>query len=299
MISSEAQSVINQFIELDVAEKMITTPLEESRKGWEEQAALIPLPEGTTYHEVNAGGVKAEFVKAPNARADQIVLYFHGGGYSSGSPTTHRNLAAHLSAGSGREVLLVDYRLAPEHPFPAAIDDGYSVYNWLLDRGFKGKDVVIGGDSAGGGLTMALSYRLRESGKELPKALFLLSPWLDLTASGESHTTKVEVDPMIRLGSLINAREWYCNEEQFENPLVSPVFGELNGLPPIYIQVGSDEILLSDSEMLAKKAKAAGVDVTYEEWKGLWHVWHLSAGFVPEAGDALAKVGTYIDKHLS
>lgn len=299
MISPEAQAMRKQFIDNNVADYLANTPLKVSRDGWEEECKSYPRPEGVSFEEIVLAGVKCESVKAEGVSTKEVVLYFHGGGYTSGSPTTHRILTAHISRVTEREVIVVDYRLAPEHPFPAGLNDAFSVYTALLERGYKGEEIIIGGDSAGGGMTMALSYKIRDSRVVLPKALFLLSPWADLTASGESHKTKVEIDPFITMKGLNTSSDAYCSDEQLKDPLVSPVFGSMESLPPLYIQVGEEEILLSDSVMLRDRAEEAGVEVLFEEWKGLWHVWHLAVGAVPEADRAVAKIGDFVKKQFT
>lgn len=299
MISPEAQAMRKQFIDNNMGDYLANTPLKVSREGWEEESKNLPLPEGISYEEVFLAGVRCESVKAEGVAGGQLVLYLHGGGYTSGSPATHRALASYLSRATEREVLVVDYRLAPEHPFPAGLNDAFDVYTALLEKGYKGEDIIIGGDSAGGGMTMALSYKIRDSRVVLPKALFLLSPWADLTASGESHKTKVEIDPFITMKGLVNSSDAYCSEAQLKEPLVSPVFGTMESLPPLYIQVGEEEILLSDAFMLRDRASEAGVEVTFEEWKGLWHVWHLAVGVVPEADRAVALLGDFVKKHFN
>lgn len=239
------------------------------------------------------GGVAAQRLTAANADGC-AVLYLHGGAYCAGSPETHRNLASHLAHAAGCTVYTLDYRLAPEHPFPAGLDDALAAYCALLAQDRVPTQLAIAGDSAGGGLTLALAQRIRDEKLPLPAALYLLSPWVDLTFTGETLMTRAAVDPMVTEAWIRAGAAHYVGTNDPANPLISPLFADCGGLPPMLIQVGSDEILNSDAERLAARAKAAGVDVQLSVHPGLWHVFQVFAGMLPPATTAVRVAGEYL-----
>jgi acetyl esterase/lipase len=254
----------------------------------------IRVPPGVTVRTVQAGGVHAEWIEPADAPKQRVVLYLHGGGYCLCSLDTHRGLASRLALASGRCLLNIDYRLAPEHPFPAALDDAVAAYRWLLGRGLPASGIAIGGDSAGGGLALAAAVHLRDEGMPLPGAIFLLSPWTDLTLSGESHLTLRDVDPIFGgRDRPLFGRSYYGSRDP-AHPLISPLFADLQGLPPTLIQVGSDEILLDDSTRLETRLMAAGVKAQLEIWPGMWHVFQVFAPFLPEAQQAIDRLGAFV-----
>jgi acetyl esterase/lipase len=236
-----------------------------------------------------------------DARKDKVLLYLHGGAYVLGSRRTHRQLVSHMAREAGITAVMPEYRLAPENPFPAGIDDAVAVYRALLDLGFKPEDIIIiSGDSAGGGLSVATLLTLRHAGEPLPAAAILLSPFLDLTGSGESTVTRAEQDPWFHNDDLPVVAKYYCPDEtQWTHPLVSPVFANVSGLPPMLIQVGDDEILLSDSTRFARNLEEAGVDVELEVFPEMWHVFQMFVGKMPESGAAIRKIAAYIDARFS
>ena len=257
----------------------------------------IPLPRGITIRSVTAGGVPAEWIEPAGTDPDRAILYLHGGGYILGSPDTHRGVAARLAKASAARLLLLDYRLAPEHPFPAALDDALAAYHWMINEGILPPRIVIGGDSAGGGLTLATSACLRDSGEPLPAALFCISPWTDLTFSGESVRTRADADPL--LGPHGDPLEnYYAGENDPAQPLLSPLFADLRGFPPTVIHVGNDEILLSDSTRLKERMQDAGVEVSLVIWAGMWHVFPVFAPFIPEAKKAIDQIAAHIRAHI-
>lgn len=272
--------------------------IQETRAIVELGASHAVLPAGTTVEPVMAGTVPAEWVRAANAVADKVVMHLHGGGYTKCSCNTSRSAAAQFSAASACSVLVVEYRLAPEHPFPAALEDAVAAYRWLLDQGFKPENIVLLGDSSGGGLGVSTLVTLIADGVRLPCAAVLLSPWTDLTGSGESMTTCADADPWMTERECRTNAEMYAAGADLNNPLISPLFADPGGLPPLLIQVGTDEILRDDSLRLAEKAKAAGVDVTLDVWEGMWHVWHYFAPQLPEGIQAINKVGEFVQAHL-
>jgi acetyl esterase/lipase len=225
------------------------------------------------------------------------MLYLHGGGYAIGSIVTHRGLAGRLSQAAAARVLLVDYRLAPEHPFPAAVNDATGAYRWLLAQGIDPARLIIAGDSAGGGLTIAALVAVRDAGMPLPAAAVCLSPWVDLEGSGDSVTTKATADPLVQKAGLLQLAAWYLAGANPRTPLAAPLYADLRDLPPLLIQVGTAEILLDDATRLAEKAIAAGVKVTLEPWEDMIHVWQLFAPMLPEGQKAIERIGVFVQQH--
>jgi phosphinothricin tripeptide acetyl hydrolase len=266
----------------------------EIRAAYDQIGQQFPLPDAVSVTPTDAGGVKAEWAKPQNARPDAAILYFHGGGYVIGSPASHRHLVAALGRVAGVNALAADYRLSPEHPFPAAIEDAVRAYQWLLESGVAPDRIVIAGDSCGGGLTVSTLLSLRDRGVPTPAAGVCLSSWFDLTITAESYTTKAEVEPIITRESVTRWAQAYLQGRDARAPLASPLFADLKGLPPLLIQVGTDEVLLDDSTGLAAQAKAAGVDVTLEVWEEMIHVWHYFYPMLREGRDAIARVGEFV-----
>ena len=270
-------------------------PVADMRKGFDVLASKLPLTPEFTLNRVDAGGVPAAWVEAPGADAGRVMLYLHGGGYVIGSIDTHRELAGRLSQASAARVLILDYRLAPEHPYPAAVEDAAAAYRWLLaDGGAEPARTVIAGDSAGGGLTVAAMLALRDAGDPLPAAGVCLSPWVDMEGIGASMTAKADVDPMVRHEGLVRMAGLYLNGADPRTPLAAPLYADLSGLPPLLIHVGTAETLLDDATRLAERAQAAGVDVTLESWNDMIHVWHIFAPLLPEGQQAVERVGDYV-----
>jgi acetyl esterase/lipase len=243
---------------------------------------------------LDAGGVPGAWIVPSGLEPKRTVLYLHGGGYNAGSITSHLPLTSNIALAAKARVLAIDYRLAPEHLFPAAVDDALAAYRWLLKESAQANHIVVAGDSAGGGLTLSLILLLREKGLPLPAAAVCLSPWTDLTCSGESWKTNGKVDFMLKKGSTFNAAKLYLGDADPRSPLASPLYADPAGLPPLLIQVGSEEVLLSDSTLFAEKARLAGVDVTLENWKGMQHVWQFTASMLPEARQAVNRIGEFI-----
>jgi acetyl esterase/lipase len=242
----------------------------------------------------NVGGVAGEWQMPAVLASQRIVLYLHGGGYVIGSIATHRDLAGGIADAAGAKTLLLDYRLAPEHPFPAAVDDAVAAYRGLLAAGSKPENIVFAGDSAGGGLTVAALVALKQQGLPLPAAGVCISPWVDLTFAGESMKTKQDADPLLGPGPLKWMGGLYLAGQPENTPLASPLFADLKGLPPLLIQVGTEEVLLDDALRLDAAARAAGVNVSLEVWDGMMHVWHLMAAMIPEGKQAIRKIGEFV-----
>jgi monoterpene epsilon-lactone hydrolase len=267
------------------------------RQAMESMQLGLPMPADVDVENVELGGVGARWVTAPGARSDRVVLYLHGGGYVMGSLDTHQELMSRISRATGARALGLDYRLAPEHPFPAALDDAVAGYRALLATGIDPKGVLVAGDSAGGGLTVATLVRLRTLGVKLPAGAVVFSPWTDLSASGASVRTRAEADPMIRPQMLTDCAAHYCAGTPATDPLVSPLFADLTGLPPLLIQVGDDEILLDDATRLAQRAKTCGVAAELNVWSGAFHVFQAFTQ-LPEAAEALEQVGRFARTRL-
>ena len=291
MASPELTDIITLLRSRPVVEN---PPVADMRKGFDVLASKLPLTPEFAFTRLDAGGVPAAWVEAPGADPGRTLLYLHGGGYVIGSIDTHRELAGRLSQAASARVLVIDYRLAPEHPYPAAVEDAAAAYRWLLANGAAPGRTVIAGDSAGGGLTVAAMLALRESGDSLPAAGVCLSPWVDMEGIGDSMTGKADVDPMVRYEGLVRMASLYLNGADPRTPLAAPLYADLSGLPPLLIHVGTAETLLDDAIRLAERAQAAGVDVTLESWDDMIHVWHIFAPLLPEGQQAVERVGEYV-----
>jgi monoterpene epsilon-lactone hydrolase len=246
---------------------------------------------------LDADGVPAAWVVPSGLDTKRIVLYLHGGGYNAGSITSHLPLTSNIALAAKARILAIDYRLAPEHLFPAAVEDALKAYQWLLKGAVQANQIVIAGDSAGGGLTLSLLLSLREKGLPLPAAAVCLSPWTDLTCSSESWETNAKMDFMLEKKSTVKAAKLYLGDADPRSPLASPLYADPAGLPPLLILVGSEEVLLSDSTRFAEKARLAGVDITLENWKGMQHVWPFAASLLPEGRQAVNRIGEFIIQH--
>jgi monoterpene epsilon-lactone hydrolase len=280
-------------------DRPVQTDVILGRKQMEEGIAeFFPLPPDVLMQPVDAGGVPGAWLDISGHRSDDLLFFLHGGGYVSGSIKTHQEMVSRICRAAGCRGFLFDYRLAPEHPFPAAVDDAVAVFRWLLGRGVAPSRIVIGGDSAGGGLTLATLVALRDAGSQMPAAAICMSPWTDLEGLGDSVTTRAEKDPLVRSDGLHINANMYLGAEDARNPLASPVHADLRGLPPLFIQVGDAEILLDDSTRVAEKARAAGVDVTLEVWDEMIHVWQLFAAILPEGQQAIERAGQFVRDRL-
>jgi len=266
----------------------------ERRAQYERAEKAFPTPPEVKVERVSAPVAPAEWLRPPGAAPGRVVLYLHGGGYVIGSPRSHRHLAAAVATAGQASALLLDYRLAPEPPYPAAVDDATAAYRWLLDRGIAPGRVVIAGDSAGGGLTVATLLALRDAGLPLPAGGACISPWVDLTFSGASYRTRAAADPIVTRPGIDEMARAYLGATPARTPLASPLFADLRGLPPLLIHVGSDEVLLDDAVQLAERAKAAGVDTTLEVWDRMIHVWHWFLPMLDEAQSAVDGIGRFI-----
>src|SRR5262249_4089098 len=273
-------------------------PLTAVRKGLARIEPFVPGRRNyTQMTPLDAGGVPALLTAVAQSRGDRCVLYFHGGGYSIGTAALYRDFLWRIAGATRAHVLYFDYRLAPEHPFPAALDDAVAVYRWLVGR-FDRRHVAFAGDSAGGGLVLAALLRLRDEGVELPSAAAALSPWTDLALTGASMRSNAEADPMLDPHNPPALVRNYCADGDPRHPSISPLYGDPAGLPPTLIQVGSDEILRDDAVGMAEKMRAAGCEAEVESWERMPHVWHLYARLVPEGRRAIARVGEFLQARM-
>ncbi len=296
MSQEQLQAIIQQ---LKANPILGETDILKVRAGFEQLGAMFPVPGDVQCEPVMAGSVKAEWITAPGAAADRAILYLHGGGYVIGSINTHRALGAAISLASKSRVLAIDYRLAPENPHPAAVEDAVATYRWLLKQGLSPKRLAIAGDSAGGGLTVATLVALRDAKDPLPACGVCLSPWVDLEGVGDSMTKLASVDPMVQKDGLVQMAAAYLGGKDARTPLAAPLYANLSGLPPLLIQVGTWETLLDDASRLAERAKKAGVTVTYQPWEGMIHVWQLFAPMLDEGKQAIDKIGEYVQKQTA
>ncbi|NKF21860.1 alpha/beta hydrolase [Solimonas marina] len=252
-----------------------------------------PLPRGAAREWQNLGGVRCERLRRRDARPRRCILYLHGGGYVIGSPATHRTVTVRLALQTDADVIVPDYRLAPEHPYPAALDDALQVWRALRDGGRSADDIIVAGDSAGGGLALSLVLALRDRGEALPTAVATISPWVDLALTGDSVQARAARDPLITPACGTHWSALYRGAARADDPGCSPLYAGLAGLPPLLVHVGSEEVIYDDAQRLVAKARAAGVAVTLREYPGLWHDFHLQAGLLPEAGVAVAEIATF------
>jgi monoterpene epsilon-lactone hydrolase len=272
------------------------TSVAQMRSDWD--TAFGGTTAAVTCERVSAGGVEGEWISPAKGPLDKAILYFHGGGFRIGSVASHRDLIARIARASGCRVLAINYRLAPEHRFPAALDDALAAYGWMLDHGLKSGHVAFAGDSAGGNLVLAAMLALRERRLPLPVSAVLMSPWTDLAATGPSYVTRAEADPIHQHPMILAlARNYLGGHGDPCDPLVSPLYADLRGMPPLLIQVGDRETVLDDSVMFADKARAAGIDVSLEVWDGMIHVFQMF-GELPEARQAIASIAGFLNRHL-
>jgi len=278
--------------------RLLRHPYQEQRKiqeNFNRRTAIIP--KGIVFDSISADGVQCSWVSSPENPDHSVILYFHGGAYNSGSIITHREFSARIVKATGMRMLLVDYRLAPEHPYPAAVEDAATAYHWLLAQGFDAAKIIIAGDSAGGGLTLALIVSLRNAGDPLPVGAFCFSPWTDLTISGASVVANAKIELMCKPEFLRQSAQMYAQRYDLKDPLISPLFADLAGLPSLLLFVGTDETLFDDSTRIAKRAQEAGVDVTLEIWPGMFHIFPI-VSYMPEAKKALKRVKQFIQERV-
>lgn len=263
------------------------------------QPLFEPMPRGITWEQGQSNGVPGEWIVPEQAASDRCLLYLHGGGYVVSTPHIHRVLVGRLARTLSCRAFMADYRLAPEHPFPAALDDATASYHGLLAAGYAPSQVMVAGDSAGGGLTVSLLLHLRETGQPLPAAACLISALLDCTLAGDGLDALQERDPYLRLEDLaMMARHYYADHDP-RHPLISPLWADVTGLPPLFVLAGDNEILRDQAVQFAERARQAGVAVDVKIWPGMVHAFPLFAGFIPEGKQAIAEIGAFFDANLS
>lgn len=294
MASKELQEIIDAFRSQPALGELT---IEEMRAQMEADFTQLPLAPHVRCQPVDAGGVPAEWVTTPESVEERVIYYLHGGAYVGGSITTHRELASRLARAAKARVFLIGYRLAPEHPFPAAVEDSMTGYRWLLSSGVKPARVAIAGESAGGGLSVATLVALRDALEPLPAAAVAVSPWADMEALGESMVTRAAVDPLLQRDALLEMARTYLGDTDPRTPLASPIHADLAGLPPLLIQVGTAEVLYDDATRLAERAESAGVEVVFEPWEDMIHMWHAFAHMLPEGQQAIDRIGEFVQKH--
>jgi acetyl esterase/lipase len=272
--------------------------LAAQRKRVEAMSTRLGPTKEVTLDTADAGGRPAEWITPTAVHSDGVILYLHGGAYIMGSIISHRSLAAAIAVESGAQLLNLDYRLAPEHPFPAAVEDARAAYLWLLGQGYRSQQVVVAGDSAGAGLALAMLLALRDEGQPLPAAAVCLSPWTDLAFSGDSWTTMADRDLVFGLDDARRSAAWYLDGADPRTPLASPLYADLTGLPPLLVQVGSEEILLDDAVGLVESARNAGVDICLERWDSMFHVWQIATPFMPESRQAIENIGRFVNQAI-
>ena len=267
--------------------------IDKHRQSQDNIGTILGANKEISYEGLSISGIPAEWVSVNRKHMKKyIILYCHGGGYKTGSYKYARTLTSKLASGTSMDVLCFDYRLAPEHPYPAALEDALKVWDYLMHLGYGSRDIIVAGDSAGGNLMLALTLKLKEENRMLPRGLICMSPWTDLTLSGKSHESRKEVDPILTKTYLDSAIEAYALEEDLYNPFISPLFGDFEYFPPTYIQVGDNEILLHDSIYLYKKMLKANVMVKMDVYKGMWHVFQMSP--IKRAYDAIDNISEFI-----
>jgi len=292
MAPSEELNTVLEMIRVRSAETRNT--IDDERLSYERIMSTLPIDDDIETERVGVNGVAAEWIWAPESDKRRVILYLHGGGYVIGSVRTHKVLLAHLARAAKARVLALDYRLAPETPFPGPIDDTVNAYQWLLSDGIEPANMAIAGDSAGGGLVVAALVALKSVGEPLPAAGVCISPWSDMESTGGSMMTNSESDPSVSKERLLKLAGIYLNGKNPQAPLASPIHADLTGLPPLLLQVGSIEVLLDDSTMLKEQAHKAGVSVQMEVWDDMPHVWHHYAPILPEARKAISKIGEFL-----
>lgn len=291
MPREQAARAIAQWREL--VSRLTDNPADPRRIS-EEFFAQFAVPKDVSVESVVVAKVSADWLTTPDVEQDRVVLYLHGGAYVLGSARSYREMTSRIARAARARTLVLDYRLAPENPFPAAVEDAVAAYRWLLDQRTQPSSIVIVGDSAGGGLTVATLASLRDSGASMPAGAVCISPWIDLECTGGTMETKAAVDPLCSREFLLQGATMYLGGQSPRNPLASPLHADLKGIPPILIQVGTEETLLDDAYRLEQRASDAGVLVELKVFDGMPHVWHVFASYLPEAQDAINEIGDFV-----
>lgn len=281
-----------------IAARPRATEIAQMRIDADERSKVFGLPADVTVQPVNANGVKAEWTSTPDADPSSVILYLHGGGYVLCSLESHRHLVAEVGRAAGTRTLAIDYRLAPEHPFPAPVEDTVAAYRFLLDSGLRPERIALAGDSAGGGLVVGSMLAIREAGLPLPGCGWCISPWVDMEALGKSFVDRAATDPTVQKETILTMANWYLGGADPRHPHVAPIYGDLRGLPPLLIQVGAVETLLDDSIALARTAGMADVPVELQIWPEMIHIWHIFFPMLSAGRRAVASGGFFVRNAL-
>lgn len=276
-----------------------TYTFDDMRRIFEDWLAGIAIPPETQFEDVDCSGVPCIWASAPGADAQRVIVHCHSGGYILGSAHGYRSFGGYLSAASGCRVLLVEYRLAPENPYPAGVDDGMAVVKWLLDQGYKAGSIALCGDSGGGGLILSALQTMRDRGMTMPACGIAISPLTDFARTGASYKENADTDPLVTDDLIAALGATYCGEIDPKDPGVSPLYGDWSGLPPLLILAGSIEMLRDDGKMCVEAARKQGADATYYEGEGMAHIWTLFADRLPEAREALAAIGQFVRQKMA
>ncbi|MFF2090770.1 alpha/beta hydrolase [Paenibacillus sp. NPDC058174] len=270
--------------------------IEELRAGVEAMFGLLPVASDLVTEKVDIDGMEAEWQLLPESKDDRVLLYFHGGGFMYGSIESYRIESSEMGRAAQARVLSINYRLAPEHPFPAPIEDALKAYDWLLDQGYKPHNIIIGGVSAGGNLTAALLMKIRDTKTPMPAGGVMVSPWIDLGQTGETYVTKEGVDPVVTKEALVQLADNYLNGVSPNVPYASPIYGDLRGLPPIYVMVGESELMLSEALTFVTQAAMAGVDIRFRSWPSMFHNWLSFHSTLEEAQEGVISTGNFMNE---
>ena len=296
MISPEATKLFEYLRSVDT---LPTGTFEEQRTGFDASVAKVPSAEGVAIEAMSGPGFEGKWFRPEGARKGVVLLHLHGGGFVVGSTTSHRPILTNLAKAAAIDILAIDYRMAPEHPYPAALDDSMAAFRWLQDQGYAADRIAVAGDSAGANLALSLMLRCRDQELPLPGCAVLISPWLDLRITADSIMRNLPVDPLMTPAMIKDMAKAYMGDIALDDVRASPVLTpDLSGLPPIYIQNSDADILEDDAHLLAGRAMAAGVDVTIDTYPGMIHVWHAFAHIIPEARDAFGKIGAFLETKL-
>ncbi|MBG9475797.1 hypothetical protein ABE64_26285 [Bacillus megaterium] len=276
-----------------------TIPVEELRVQAEKMYGKLPVADDVATEKVDINGMEGEWQIVPESKDDRVLLYLHGGGFLFGSIASHRGETSELGRAAKARTLAINYRLAPEHSFPAPIEDALKAYTWLLDQGYDAKNIIIAGESAGGSMTAGLLMSIRDTKLPLPAGGVMISPWIDLAQTGETYITKEGIDPMNSTAGVKYLAETYLNDTSPETPLASPIYGDLRGLPPIYVMVGEVEVMLSEALTFVNNAALAGIDIRFRSFPGMVHNWPAFHSFLEEGKEAILSAGDFMNEIFS
>ncbi|MEI2467001.1 alpha/beta hydrolase [Niallia taxi] len=274
-------------------------PVAELRSQAEKAYGTLPVADDVVTEKVDINGMEGEWQIVPESQDNRVLLYLHGGGFLFGSIATHRGETSELGRAAKARTLAINYRLSPEHQFPAPIEDAMKAYTWLLDQGYTGKNIIIAGESAGGSMTAGLLMSIRDNHLTLPAAGLMISPWIDLGQTGETYITKEGIDPMNSTAGVKYLADTYLNGISPEVPLASPIYGDLRGLPPIYVMVGEVEVMLSEALTFVTNAALAGIDIRFRSFPGMVHNWPAFHSFLEEGKEAIVSAGAFMDEIFS